>query len=74
MRERMDKNRTKMQTHCVTFHRTFGVPIQRFMHPLFGFDVVAFDAWLRVPDGVSTRNTIIERYGQEACDMVFSLL
>lgn len=74
MTEIVQRNKAILSTNRDNFQRTFGVPLHRFMHLLFGFDVIAFDAWLGVPDGVSTQDTIIERYGSEACDMVYGLL
>lgn len=46
----------------------------RFMHPLFGFDICAFDEALGTPKGVSTEDHLTREYGQEATDLIKSLL
>lgn len=66
-KELLNQNRSK-------FQNTFGIPLTRFMHPLFGFDVVSFDSWLNVPDGVSTADHILATKGQEALTLVEVLL
>lgn len=63
----LDSNRDK-------FQRTFGVPLHRFMHPLFGFDVIAFDDFLKTPDGQSTHDYLLEKFGQEADALIESLI
>jgi hypothetical protein len=57
------------------FKRTFGVPLQKFCHPLFGFDVIAFDDKIvQPPDGTSTKEAVLERWGQDAVDMILALI
>ena len=56
------------------FKKIFGVQFAGFWNSFFGFDVVKFDAWLEVPDGVSTSDFITQKYGAEACALVRSLL
>jgi len=56
------------------FKRIFGRSLQDFyVYPL-GFDIVAFDEWLEVPDGESTSGFLVEHYGKEADEMVRLLL
>ena len=45
-----------------------------FRDNLTGFDVVRFDAWLKLPEGVSTRDYVREHYGEEAVSLILALL
>jgi hypothetical protein len=56
------------------FAATFDVALAEFWDPAGGFDVVGFDKWLKVPDGKSTSEVIIERYGDVAEGFVRGLL
>jgi len=57
------------------FVEVFGVPLRRFMDPILGFDIVRFDDQvIRPPDGTSTRDVIVERYGEEAVRLVEELI
>ena len=72
--ELVSKN-AKLKHSCKReFDATFGKPIDQFMHPLFGFDVIAFDEWLQTPDGTSTADHILNKYGQQAVDLCFRLI
>ena len=48
------------------FRRYFNFSLVDYTDPLYGFDVVAFDNKLGVPDGVSTKDFIQTKYGTEA--------
>ena len=56
------------------FQITFKQSLHQFFHPLFGFDVVAFDEWLQTPDGMSTADCVIQKYGQNAADLCYWLI
>lgn len=45
------------------FEATFGLSLHRYLHPIFGFDVVRFDQDIRTPDGTSTEQFITQKYG-----------
>ena len=67
-------NKALLRENRDVFFRTFEVPLTRFMHPLLGFDVVAFDDWLGTPDGISTSDHILAKYGEPARELVFKLI
>ena len=56
------------------FRREFNVTIQRFWDIQTGFDIVKFDEWLKVPDGVSTREFIFQKFGSNAVLLVETLI
>lgn len=57
------------------FHQTFGVSLFKFMHPIFGFDVVSFDEnFIRPPEGVSTADAITQKYGLDARRLIEKLI
>jgi len=62
----------KCHAHGKAFQRTFGVPITPFID--IGFDVVAFDAWLGVPDDRSTEDVVRERFGDDAVALIYRLI
>lgn len=66
----VQRNQLLLRNNRDKFRQVFGVTLQSYMHPLLGFDIVAFDRFLKVPDGTSTANFITEKYGKDACEMV----
>ena len=56
------------------FQSYFGVGLPKYWSPIFGFDVVGFDEYLKTPDGVSTADYIKKTYGHEAMILVKGLL
>jgi len=56
------------------FRRIFRFSLVNYTDPLFGFDIVAFDRRLKVPDGTSTKDFIKEKYGDEAVSLVIRLM
>ena len=52
------------------FKRIFNVNVSKFFNVIYGFDVVAFDEFLKVPVGVSTSDFIKEKYGKDAVKMI----
>jgi len=59
---------------ALQFQSTFGVSVGQFHHPITGFDIIAFDANLATPDGVSTRDYITAKHGKAASDLIFRLI
>jgi len=53
------------------FKAIFGFDLR--LHPLFGFDIVAFDKHLQCPENVSCSEVVLQRYGQVAHDLVETL-
>ena len=62
------------------FKATFSYPLKKFMDittlrgMVLGFDIVAFDECLRVPEGTSTSDFINKKYGPQAVKLVEGLL
>jgi hypothetical protein len=57
------------------FRRYFTLDITKFWDgPLLGFDIVSFDKAIETPDGVSCADHIRRQYGDEAFNLVDSLL
>ena len=61
--------------HRRFFFNTFGVHIEEYMHPIFGFDIIRFDEEVIKPDpNISTAQAIAERYGMKAVYLIRNLL
>ena len=56
------------------FKATFGVPLNKFMSPFTGFDIVGFDAFIKTPDGTSLKQHLIDAYSSYASELINSLL
>ena len=68
------QNRDLQAANSHKFLATFGVNLSRFFDIVTGFDVVTFDEWLEVPDGVSTNDHLVAKWGQDATDLIWSLI
>ncbi len=74
-RDMVLKNKAKQHDHYQQFRDIFKVELARYMHPLFGFDIIAFDEQVVKPnDNESCRQAIVREYGQEAANLVEALL
>ncbi|OGC94154.1 MAG: hypothetical protein A2W25_12280 [candidate division Zixibacteria bacterium RBG_16_53_22] len=56
------------------FMHIFNVPLTRWMHPLYGFDIGAFDDWIKTPADISLRDHIFNIYGDEGVQIVLGVL
>ena len=70
----IEHNKQILNQNRDQFQQTFHISLTRFMHPLFGFDIVAFDAWLGTPDGISTSDYLMQTKGKVALSLVLNLL
>lgn len=70
----IDKNIKLKATHEKEFLNIFNVPLSRFMHPIFGFDIIQFDTYIRTPDGTSTKEWAKKRYGVESVGLLYKLM
>lgn len=69
------RNRRALLDEVDNFTKCFGTMINPFwQNNIFGFNVVAFDKWLKVPDGVSTWSVIQKRYGDEGIRIIERLV
>jgi len=64
----VEQNKRILRENRDKFKRVFGVPLEKYMNIITGFDIVAFDTWLGVPEGVSMWDHIIKKYGKETAD------
>jgi len=67
------KNKKKLHENRQRFQEIFGDNLEDYWD-LTGFDVIKFDDLIKPIDGVSTEDTVREKYGQEAVDFVYSLM
>lgn len=72
----MLKHKNEAVKYARPFHKTFGVYLGRFHNIFTGFDIVAFDDWLKPydEDEKSMKDIIIERYGEEAAKLIERLI
>ena len=56
------------------FHDIFKKPLNFFYDDITGFDLIKLDDWLKVPDGQSMENFILEKYGKEAVSLIRRLI
>lgn len=63
---------------AVDFSHEFRAKTKRnlkdFFDIRFGFDAIAWDAWLEVPDGQSIAEVTTRRYGQEFTEKIKALM
>lgn len=74
MKDIIEHNKKLKADHSEEFSHTFGTSLFRFMHPLFGFDVIAFDKWLETPDGTSTSDYLKVKYSGRAEELIAQLI
>jgi len=74
MQKLISHNRELKVKHSQEFLHTFNVSLFKFMHPLFGFDVINFDKWLQTPDGISTSDYLKQEYNERAESLITELL
>lgn len=68
------KNSELCHKYKIPFMETFKVSLFKFFSPITGFDICAFDSWLKTPDGKSCSDWIKEKYGDKAVKLVSNLL
>ena len=57
------------------FYNTFGVSLSDYFDPILGFDIVKFDEEIiKPPDGESTKDKILRKYGQNGVEVIKNLL
>ena len=66
--------RKKYDNNYLKFQSIFNIPLKNYWDKLFAFDVIGFDKFLETPDGVSTHDWILQKYGQNAVNLVLDLL
>jgi len=55
------------------FNRIFGLQLQDFFKKGKGFDVVSFDAAMKVPNGASLQDFVQDKYGENAVALIKQL-
>ena len=74
METRIQECIAKREQYSELFKNTFDVPLSRFYDNLLGLDIVSFDTWLRVPNGISISDYITAEYGESVNAMIKDLL
>ena len=70
----IEKNKQLLMTYKKPFKIIFKSELQAYMSPLFGFDIVKFDDYLKTPDGTSTNDFVTKNYGEEGCSLIKKLI
>ena len=70
----VEHNAKLIGQHGRAFKAIFGEHLQKYMHPLWGFDICQFDKELGTPDGISTSDFIQSKYGLTAVHLIEELL
>ena len=69
------KERHKQLYYKIPFSKVFGIRLFTFFTKVVvGFDVVAFDKWLKPKENQSTYEAVFERFGQEGVDLLKKLV
>jgi hypothetical protein len=67
-------NKKLGHTHRKQFLLTFGLNLDTYMHPLFGFEIMMFEKFVRPKREQSLKDAIIERWGKDAATLVHTLI
>ena len=71
----MVQNKRRYERHAAAFKRIFGISLQPFFDLVIGFDIVKFDETVVKPvDGVSTSDTVQQRWGDEGVNVILALI
>jgi len=69
------KERMKSLDNCNEFQRVFKTRMKPFWeNNMLGFDVLAFDKWLDVPEDMSMRTFVLDKYGRDGVKVLEALL
>lgn len=73
MRERILRQKKLIHENKNQFHAVFGTNLSEFFD-FTGFDIVKFDAFLETPKGMSMRDFIKDRHGNDAVALIEKLI
>jgi hypothetical protein len=68
------KNKKLLHDHAAGFQGFFKVPLGPYMNDVTGFDIIKFDEMIKTPDGVSTHDFVMRKYGLQALNMIKALI
>lgn len=81
LRELLVACKKKYNEYRREFFDTFKVALSTYWDNMFGFDIVAFDAYLVTKygnftedEGLSTRDVVVREYGEGAAKLIESLI
>jgi hypothetical protein len=63
----------KYTTNYTAFQLTFRISLKKFWNKLHGFDVIAFDEWLKAGER-SISDVVTEKYGEKAVTLIQNLI
>ena len=72
--QKITARRRAFPKYSSKFKQFFGASLGNFLHPIYGFEIIKFDGLIQPPDGVSTKDVVHERYGEEAVQLVLELI
>lgn len=70
----------KRRSYSRQFRDLFHTQLEKYLHPILGFDIIAFDAYLHSihynfeDDGLSTKDFITREYGENAAQLILTLI
>ena len=65
----------KVEVYGALFESIFHVRLNKYMHPVFGFELIRFDDEIIKPkDGESCRDVVEREYGKKAVDLILELI
>ena len=75
LRDTCVKNAELRHKCCEDFQQIFGVALSKFWKGnITGFDVIAFDDWLKPHEGESTRDAVWRKYGYKGVSIIERLI
>ena len=72
--DRMGKRKRIAEQFSYEFRTKTKRKLSEFFDIRYGFNAIMWDAWLEVPDGQSTAEVTISRFGSEFMEQIKSML
>lgn len=60
--------------NCDDFQNIFKISLRSFWDIYTGFDIIGFDSFIGTPDGKSTKQHVLDNYGQKGIDLIMRLI
>lgn len=70
----MIESYTRRKSRGQEFAMIFGKQLRRYLHPIFGFDSIQFDADIGTPDGISMHDWIMQNWGKSGVKLIEELI
>ena len=66
----MLNNRNLLMKYGMEFRTIVGEPLNKYLHPMTGFDLPAFDDFIQTPDDISMCEHVESLYGKNAVKLI----